>query len=109
MDHSNPGGQESHSHRQCHHRRCLHHAPEMVDHGDVRHEPNHAFFGLITTYLTARCCGESMARVKKVQTKRCKKCGRVEDFVYLYLVALCRCCGRTRKMNFAFLFFEGGE
>jgi len=78
--------------QKCLHGQCLDHGPEWDVLGEKRMEPNPGIFGKKTYWIT-RCCGKPMARSKEVQTKYCKKCGRVEDHVTNYHLALCLCCG----------------
>jgi hypothetical protein len=92
MEHSNLAGQK-YPHGQCVHGRCLDHGPEWENVGEKRLEPNPGIFGKKTWWFT-RCCGKPMAQMKEVQTQRCKKCGRQEDHVTNYYIALCYCCGR---------------
>lgn len=83
---------------QCRHGRCLDHGPEWENVGEVRREPDPGIFGKKTWWFT-RCCGAPMARMKDVQRKRCKKCGRTEDHIKKSYFALCLCCGRTKDMT----------
>lgn len=90
MDQGNPEEQKDpHSH--CPHGHCIGHSPEWKDVGEMRTEPNPGIFG--KTYCLIRHCGQSMAKYKKVQTRRCNVCGRTEDHVTCKHVALCLCCG----------------
>ena len=91
MDHSNLAGQKCCPHGQCRHGMCLDHGPEWENVGE-RSEPNSGIFGK-KTYWMSRHCGQSMARYRVVQTKRCKKCGRTKDCIAIYELALCLCCG----------------
>ena len=91
MDHNNLAGQK-YPHGQCRHGICLGHGPEWENVGEKRSEPNPGIFGK-KTYWTSRHCGSPMARYKEVQTRRCRKCGRTEDNVTNYHLALCLCCG----------------
>lgn len=91
MVHSNLAAQK-YSHGQCVHGRCIDHGPEWENIGEQRREPNPGIFGK-KTYWMSHCCGKPMARYKVVQTKRCKKCGRTEDHIVIFKLALCRCCG----------------
>ena len=97
MDHSNLAG-EKYSNGQCAHGMCLEHGPEWGNVGEKHLEPNPGIFGT-KTYWFARCCGSPMAKYRAVQTQRCRKCGRTEDLVTHYYVALCICCGRTKDMT----------
>ena len=91
MDHSNLADQKR-PHGQCCHGMCLDHGPEWENIGEKRREPNPGIFGK-KTYWTWRHCGQPMARYKEVQTQRCRKCGRTEDDITNYHLALCLCCG----------------
>ncbi len=93
MVHSNPVDQKC-SHGQCRHGRCHGHGPEWENLGEKWRESNPGIFGQKTFWLI-RCCGAPMARMKEGRTRQCKKCGRMEDSVTRYHLALCRCCGRT--------------
>lgn len=93
MEHSDLAGVKC-PHGQCVHGRCLGHGPEWENSGEKRREPYPGIFGL-KTYWLVRCCGKPMARMKVVQTRKCRKCGRSEDHVTDYYLALCSCCGRT--------------
>lgn len=89
MDHSTS---EKCPHGQRRYRMCLDHNPEWENIGGRRREPNPGIFGK-KTYWTTSHCGQSMARYKVVQTRRCKKCGRTEDRIEIFELALCLCCG----------------
>ena len=91
MDHNNLAGQKC-PHGQCRHGMCLDHGPEWENVGEKRSEPNPGIFGK-KTYWTSRHCGKPMARYKEVRTQQCQKCGRIEDLVVNYYLALCLCCG----------------
>ncbi len=91
MDYSNLAVEKC-SHGQCRHGRCLDHGPEWESVGEKRREPNPGIFGK-KTYWMDRHCGRLMARYKEVQTRKCRKCGRAEDLVMNYNLALCLCCG----------------
>ena len=92
MDHNNLEGQQKCPHSQCRHGMCLDHGPEWENVGEKRCELNPGVFGK-KTYWMSRHCGQPMARYKEVQTRRCRKCGRTEDHVTNYHLALCLCCG----------------
>lgn len=80
----------------CNHGHCLNHDPEWENVGKKRLELNPTFFGLISTYVLfggGYHCGKPMVRYKEVQTKRCKKCGREEEFISNNYLAVCECCG----------------
>jgi hypothetical protein len=94
MDHSNPAIQKF-SHEQCIHGRCLNHNPDWENLGKVRLEPSPSFFVRSRTYWGTWCCGRPMARMKEVQTRRCRKCGRTEEHINHPYHALCLCCGRN--------------
>lgn len=80
----------------CAHGKCLNHAPEWENINRVHAVTvPRGFFGT-KTYWFHRCCGAAMAKAWKIQKRQCKKCGRTEEFVVHYCLALCRCCGRTK-------------
>ncbi len=84
-----------HTHKQCPHGRCLNHDPEWENVGKKRLEPHLGWFGKKPYWFT-KCCGKPMVKGKEVQTRQCKKCGRVEDCVTRdenNFLALCLCCG----------------
>ncbi len=91
MDHNDLTDQKC-SHDQCSHGMCLDHGPEWENVGEKRREPNPGIFGKKTCW-TIRHCGQPMARYKEVQTRRCRKCGRTEDYIANCYLALCLCCG----------------
>ena len=91
MDNSNLAGQKC-PHGQCVHGMCHNHGPERENVGEKRCEPNPGIFGK-KTYWTRRHCGQLMAQYKEVQTRKCRKCGRTEDNITNYYLALCLCCG----------------
>ena len=92
MAHSDLAGKKC-EHGMCKHGFCLDHSPQWENVGPVRQEPNPSFFGKKKTYWTKRHCGKAMAQYRVVQTQRCKQCGRQEDHVTNYNLALCLCCG----------------
>lgn len=93
MDHNDSTNQKC-THKQCDHGRCLNHSPEWKNIGEKRLEPNPIVFGWWKISLFNRCCGKPMLRMKEVQLKKCKKCGRQEYQVENYYINLCSCCGR---------------
>ena len=113
VDHSE-SARGKHASSQCVHRECINHEPVWEDVGKRRLEPNPGFFGLKKTYWIKRHCGKAMARYKEEQTRRCRKCGGIEDCITeeyrknefgsdaLYRnkdIALCLCCGYIYKAS----------
>ncbi len=90
MDHSNLAGQKYEC-KTCEHGFCHDHNPEWENAG-TRKEPNPGIFGAKTYWLSYHC-GRPMARYKVVHVKRCKKCGRTEEYIDNDCLALCLCCG----------------
>ncbi len=93
MNRSNTTGKKF-PNRHCVHGGCIGHEPEWKHVGIEHLEPNPWFFGK-KTYWMSRCCGKSMARYKEVIKRQCKKCGRTEDCVINYDLALCLCCSKS--------------
>ena len=97
MDHNNPSKQYSHT--MCTHGRCSDHDPEWENVGRARFEPLPDILGIKILLWGHRCCGKPMIRCKKVQTQRCKKCGRTRDYIEehadggIFRYAVCQCCG----------------
>src|SRR3990167_5285969 len=91
MDHSDRTDR-NHTHVQCAHGRCQNHDPEWVS-IDKSVRPNPYFFGLVKTRWFDRCCGKPMESLKKVDVRRCTKCGRLKEFVIDNRMAKCLCCG----------------
>ena len=79
--------------KQCEHGRCFQHDPDWERVGEPSFQPNPTYFLKRTTFLTQKCCGMQMQRVKKVVRRKCKKCGREEWELLNYSMALCNCCG----------------
>lgn len=104
MDH---GDQKSgkYAHNQCSHGMCLNHGPEWENVGDKFLIPDPGFLGNPCYWFT-RCCGKAMARQAKVQSRRCKKCGRMERHIIERHIALCTCCGRTKDMTPEYTHYE---
>lgn len=99
MDHSSSADEKS-PHVQCIHGMCLDHGPEWENVGERRYDSDPTFFGWKKTYWSIeRCCKKLMTMCKRVQTRRCKKCGRTEEGVISYNIARCLCCGRTRHVE----------
>lgn len=88
---------ERHEHtggfQQCSHGRCLNHSPNWERVGEPKLVQNPTPILGRVTYITKRCCGDPMQRVKKVVERRCTKCGRTDTEVLDRDVALCGCCG----------------
>ena len=78
-------------HGQCRHGMCLDHEPEWENVGN-RREPTSGVFGN-KTYWMNRHSGRAMAMYREIQSHKCKECGRIEDEVVNYDIALCLCCG----------------
>ena len=76
---------------QCRHGMCLDHEPEWKN-VENRREPTRGVFGN-KTYWMNRHCGRPMAMYVEVESWECKECGRTEDRVVNYDLAVCRCCG----------------
>jgi hypothetical protein len=95
MDHSNQKSQQdSYKYVFCPHGKCRNHNPEM-DTVDVKYEPR-PFLGIKKTVWTWRCCGHAMQRCEKIETEKCRKCGRVKTSkhsIFNVIVAVCHCCG----------------
>ncbi len=88
MDHGNTkAGQQ---YKQCPHGMCLNHDPEWENIGKKRRQYKGEFPG--KTSGRDHCCGKAMMWYKEVQKRRCKKCGRTEDHISNYYLALCLCC-----------------
>jgi ribosomal protein L37E len=94
MDHSSLAEQK-HECTMCEHGFCRNHNPDWEV--STRQEPNPGIFGA-KTYWISHHCGRAMARYRVVQTKRCRKCGRTEEEVVNYNLALCLCCGYHRDI-----------
>ncbi len=84
-------GDGNYKEKECPHGRCLNHGPRWEDIGE-RFDNNPTIFGAKTWWRTA-CCGKKMARVKKISIRKCRQCGRREEFVADESHALCKCCG----------------
>jgi len=77
---------------QCIHGRCLNHESEWENVGEERVEVDRGIFGKKLWWFDW-CCGKPMTKMKKVQTVRCRQCGRKEDQVTSYYIVKCECCG----------------
>ena len=80
----------------CEHGMCHDHDPEWANVGGKKLIPSPGWLGK-KTYSSVRCCGKPMLRMQKVQLQQCVKCGRPRYDILERYVALCSCCGRTRK------------
>jgi hypothetical protein len=85
-------------HGKCSHGQCLNHVPRWKRADEKKLVPNPGLFGK-TTYWTLRCCGKPMGRYKEVRLQECSVCGRVEEDILHYEMALCSCCGHSEDAD----------
>jgi len=88
------------THGRCIHDQCLNHEPDWE-----KVAGKHLVRGKRIFFRRSLCCGAPMIEAKRMQTERCKKCGRKEDYIDNIKdvvtdseLALCTCCGGTENM-----------
>ena len=86
--------------KKCIHNKCVNHDTEWENVGDVKILPFSTFFGLKKTYWTKSCCCRWMQKIKEVQTRRCKKCGRIEEYIINSRQMRCNCCGTIKELPY---------
>lgn len=82
------------THGRCIHGNCLNHVPKMEKIGESRLVPA-PIMTFWKTWLSTRCCGAPMLRMKRIRTMQCALCGRTEVDVENHSLAVCECCGRV--------------
>jgi hypothetical protein len=84
--------------KQCEHGFCLDHEPqfETVDTQEIA-DPG---FSGIMTYWLMHHCGRAMVRLRIVETRRCKVCGRMTTEGTKEHLAACFCCGYREHVRF---------
>ncbi len=82
--------------KMCQHNKCFQHVPDW---GREKTDffPAPTFFLRRKTFITHRCCGKSMLRMKKIRAMECRKCGSTTVEI-LDIVALCSCCGSRHEV-----------
>lgn len=86
------GEQKVYELEQCIHHKCLNHKPEWEEIGNSYYTSRN---GLLKVYLSERCCGQFMRRVRIERHAQCTKCGSERVVVKHHYLALCMCCGRV--------------